>query len=396
MNPGYLQGDAHKLALWGATQQSLSIEALDADGNPIVGRGSPAIAVSSSSAALTVAGPAKTSPNVVTLAATTSGSPSAVTPGTFALNVTVTPSAQSGGSALSVTIPVVLANSAVYLGGSAIIQVYYDGNTAVPNFTITGSNTGFSFGLSTLEVDGRGTLYVTTSSAPGTILEFPAGASGNATPTITIGGASTGLNFPTGIAVDSSGTVYAANFLADSVTEYAAGTNGNATATSTISGAATLLSNPESVALDGSGTVYVVNRGNATLTEYAAGSNGNVLTSSISGPSTNLNSPGYPAVFRDGTICAFSTVSSLPAIVEFSAGSTGDAAPIRTISGAATGLVPGVSGLFTDAADNVYSVNDSTVTEYPESASGNAAPIATYTFVGIVDSAAVFPGAFAP
>jgi hypothetical protein len=392
---GYLQGDAHKLSLWGAAQQSLSIEALDADGNPIVGPGSPSIAVSSSTGALAVSGPATGSPNVVALAAVTSGSPAAVTPGTFALDVTVTPSAQSGGSTLSAKIPVVLAHSAVYLGGSGLVQVYYDGNTSVPNVAITGSNTGFSTGLSNLEVDGRGTLYVTTGGAPGTILEFPAGASGNATPTLTIAGAGTGLDLPTGIAVDSTGSVYAANFLANSVTEYAAGTNGDAPATETIAGSSTLLNDPAGIALEGSGTIYVVNRSNATITEYAAGSNGDVLTASISGPATNLSSPGYPAVFYDGTICAFSTVNALPAILEYAAGSTGNAAPIRTISGAATGLA-GVSRLFTDAGGNVYSVNDFTVTEYPESAGGNAAPTATYAFGGIVDSGAVIPAAFAP
>jgi len=50
-------------------------------------------------------------------------------------------------------------------------------------------------------------LYVANSScpscgAPASVTIYPAGATGNATPTATIAGSSTGLSVPTGIAVD--------------------------------------------------------------------------------------------------------------------------------------------------------------------------------------------------
>jgi len=89
-------------------------------------------------------------------------------------------------------------------------------------------------------------LYARSSLGrdPLTITVYAPGASGNATPTATIGGGSTGLVNPVGIAVDGAGNIYVANSAKNTVTVYAAGASGNATPTATIAGGNTGLSGP--------------------------------------------------------------------------------------------------------------------------------------------------------
>src|SRR2546422_4516677 len=69
-------------------------------------------------------------------------------------------------------------------------------------------------------------LYV-ANEAGNNILVFAAGASGNATPTATIAGGNTGLDFPYGVAHDGAGNIYATNWSfgvgSSKITAYAAG-----------------------------------------------------------------------------------------------------------------------------------------------------------------------------
>ena len=65
-----------------------------------------------------------------------------------------------------------------------------------------------------------------------------------------------------------------------------------------------------------------------------------------------------------------------PSILEFSAGSTGNIAPMRTISGSATMLsVP--RNLSVDGAGNIYVLNDLNILKFSPRAMGNAAPTST-------------------
>ena len=57
-------------------------------------------------------------------------------------------------------------------------------------------------------------------------------------------GASTGLNGPTGIALDAAGNLYVANTLGNSITVYAPGASGDAAPVATISGGHTGLNGP--------------------------------------------------------------------------------------------------------------------------------------------------------
>jgi hypothetical protein len=65
----------------------------------------------------------------------------------------------------------------------------------------------------------------------------------------------------------------------------------------------------------------------------------------------------------------------------FSAGSTGNAAPVRTIAGAATTMIAPES-LSVDSAGNVYVLNDLNILKFGPNATGNVAPSATISFVG--------------
>jgi hypothetical protein len=387
---GYLQGDAHKLSLWGPAAQSLAIEVLDADGNPIVGPGAPAISATSSASSLVVSGPVTAAPNIVTVRAAVSGNPAVVTPGVVNVVVSAQPTSQSGAATLKATIPVTIAHSILYVGGTNSITAFFDGN-GTPSATIAGSNTGLLVQVNSLAVGANGTIYAVVPG--GQLLEFPPGANGNVAPALTISGSNTGLNSPVGITVDTAGRAFVTNISSNVVTAYSAGANGNVVPSFEIAGTATLLSSPIGEALDSQNTLYVANEGNSTVTMYAAGSANNVLTASIGGSSTNLQSIEDLAIAPDGTIGAISVVNGLQAIVEFASGSSGNVAPVRTISGAATELTD-ASALVADAAGTLYAANDVNVTEYAAGANGNVAPSGVVNISPI--SLAVVPAAFMP
>ena len=67
-----------------------------------------------------------------------------------------------------------------------------------------------------IALDSRANIYVSNyeggSNHIGTITVYAAGSNGDTTPIATIGGPDTGLNHPFGIAVDSGGKIYVANF----------------------------------------------------------------------------------------------------------------------------------------------------------------------------------------
>ena len=167
--------------------------------------------------------------------------------------------------------------------------------------TIEGSGTGLNE-PSGIAVDGGGNIYVANAASDflGTgdsITIYRQGSSGNVPPIATISGVNTGLAFPTGIALDGNLNIYVANKANDTITEYAAGSNGNVAPIATIGGSNTGLDTPSAIALDSTGIIYVTNEGgfeggNASVTVYPAGSNGNVSPGlTIAGSNTQLGRP---------------------------------------------------------------------------------------------------------
>jgi sugar lactone lactonase YvrE len=315
---GYVRGDADGLRLWGSGAQRIAVNALDIDGNPIIGPGAPTIAVTSNNTSKLTVLPGTNQPNVFTLRAPTSGSPSVVTPGLVDLTVALTPPSTGGGNLFpNQLVPVRIAHSAIYIthDGGGAVTAFFDGNTS--NSTgyvnvVTGLNSGA--GLAT---DGNGTLYaaddfestITALSASGTVTTMLTSANGindpegiatdsNGTLYVTNEAAGEIQVFPPGAtsasvtlalpagqlcyydAIDSSGTLYVScqeGTGAAAVYEYPAGFSNNTSPATTI---LTATESPGAIAVDGNGTLYVVNQGVGTISVFPVGSSTASLTTS--------------------------------------------------------------------------------------------------------------------
>jgi len=255
----------------------------------------------------------------------------------------------------------------------------------VPLQTIAGSNTGLREPLG-IAVDHRGKIYVANvfgggSNGYGSILIFAPGANGNVAPVATI---DEGLDYPFGVALDTSGNVYVANNQGQSVTIYAAKTYKEIGA---ISGDDTQLY-PVGLSFDSGGNLYVANfdddgSGPGWITVYPAGARGDIKPiRQIYGHRTGLTDPGGGiALDSAGNLyIANDGYPSAQSILVYSAGAHGDAKPIRTISGPKTQLA-GADGLALDARSRIYVTTASplsgptSVLVFAPNADGNVKPV---------------------
>jgi sugar lactone lactonase YvrE len=185
------------------------------------------------------------------------------------------------------------ANSVSVFGSGA------SGNVA-PFFTIAGPDTGLS-SPAAVAIDGAGHLWVANASS-NTLTAYLAGSSGDAKPFTRIAGPATGLNEPQGLAVDADDNLLAVNTFGESVTSYplpliGPATNPNVAPIRTITGSSTGLSFPDGIDIDSSGRIYVANQFDNDITTYAAGANGNAApVATIAGGNTGLAGPGAIAV----------------------------------------------------------------------------------------------------
>ena len=275
-----------------------------------------------------------------------------------------------------------------------------------PIATISGNDTGLSYPQG-IALDSSGKIYVADDGdgTPGdgtqSVFVYPALGKGtglfNEAPTATISGSNTGLNYPIGIALDSSGKIYVADESAQSVFVYppVGKSTGllNEAPTATLSGAGTGLVSPEGIAVDSSGNIYVADDGPSSngpysVFVYSAGSHGNAAPiATIGGINTGLSAPEGIALDSGGNVyvadCpACYGYSGIPSVFVYSAGSNGNAAASATISGDSTGLMS-PQGIALDSRGKIY-VADSgadNVFVYPALGSStgllNEAPIAT-------------------
>jgi sugar lactone lactonase YvrE len=249
------------------------------------------------------------------------------------------------------------------------VNVYPPGSYAnvAPIATLAGAmtaQTGYAdkSGISkaqAIAVDAHGKIFVANGAAgynlQGNITVYPAGSNGDVRPIATIGGTSrgdrTGLNDPVGMAFDSADNLYVLNDNggpdnAGTITVFPSDANGNVAPKAIISDDAkdklTQFRQPAGMALDSANNIYVTNSSTDTIMIYTAGKFGDVVPKAIiSGPDTGLNSPQGIGVDSDGKIYVSNDGSDnngADTVTVYAPGSSGDAKPIATISGALTGL----------------------------------------------------------
>lgn len=236
-------------------------------------------------------------------------------------------------------------------------------------------------------------LYVTSSVyGAQSVSVFPATATGNAAPIRVIHGNMTQLVAPYGIAVDSGGYIYVADYLGTqsgtgnnygAVEIYGPGANGNVAPYGYISGSATGLSGPAGVAINPlNGNIYVLNNGNYSITIYAPGSTGNVAPiGTISGRRTKILGGGFGLAF-DPSGNLYVSQDGNDSVTVYAPGATGNAHPIRIISGPRTKLSSPVN-LAVDSNANLYVANQAphtghvfgSISVFSDGANRNAKPV---------------------
>jgi sugar lactone lactonase YvrE len=270
-----------------------------------------------------------------------------------------------------------------------------------PTATISGSTSAL-IGPHGVALDSKGNIYVADSSAAKVFVYPSLGSSTgllNEAPTITIGGSNTGLNSPNGIGLDSTGDIYVVNVSSVFVYPALGSSTGllNEAPTTTISTTMTTgLSFPQGIALDSSGNIYVTEcpncytggRGSPGVYVYPAGSNANIAPSTIiTGSSTDLESPQGIALDSSGNIYVADSgdgaCDGTASVYVYPAGSNANAAPSTTINGLKTSLCVPI-GITLDSSRNIYvadagfpNSNAPSVYIYPAGSTGNTAPIAT-------------------
>src|ERR1700678_4000818 len=275
-----------------------------------------------------------------------------------------------------------------------------DGSVA-PASTIAGPA---GAGFISLTVDALGSLYVGAQKFSGNvspgpeigpeILVYAPGAAGTQSPaqTITAGLQALTTNTIAAIAVDSAQNLYAVTGLAvgtgptgriyTGVAVFAPNATGTLVPSKTIVGPLTQISNNASqMATDANGNLYIASGPNLSpgyIQIFNSAATGNVApTATLAGANTTIDNAQGVAVDTAGNIYVSSSgLNGPPAILKFSAGSTGNVAPVLAITGGPNSM-ENIGNLRVDSTGNLYVVEGSTILKFAPGAKGNVAPIAT-------------------
>jgi hypothetical protein len=196
----------------------------------------------------------------------------------------------------------------------------------------------------------------------------------------TLAGPATGLNVPSGVAVDTKFNLYVSNLQGASVEVFALpSASPTASASPTPSPTASPTATPTGMTPTPSPTVA------PTPTPWNIGP-----TATISGGASGIGSPTGLAIDTNDNIYVSDQASTVctpacPAILIFAAGSNGAAAPMGHISGSNTGLVA-PTDVKVDANFNIYVADEKAgsgvVYVFAKGSTGNVAPVATLNATG--------------
>ncbi|RXH57612.1 SBBP repeat-containing protein [Granulicella sibirica] len=284
---------------------------------------------------------------------------------------------------------------------------------ATPASTITGpANVIFQ----ALAEDASGNLYVganTYNASPNTgpggvdLLVYALGSAGTSAPTRTIAGSATGLqnlssNPIASLDVDSAGNLFVAadvvvgpngpgGRIVDGISVFSPSANGNVPPSRVIAGDQTAMSGAiPQIAVTPAGGVYVgVNayQTPGSILFFPPTATGNIApTTVLGGPLTTIVNISGVAIDSAGNIYVASTTlpttndihTEVPSILVFAAGSTGNVAPTRTISGSAADF-GFIHNLRVDSTGNIYVLSGSEILKFTSSANGNVAPASAIT-----------------
>ena len=285
--------------------------------------------------------------------------------------------------------------------------------TTTPLATITGP-ANFIFGPAVIDASGYllvggQTLATMTATSVASVLIYAPAASGTAAPAQTLQLPGLFNNFIAGMAVDTAGNLYISSDVAIgsgpagrvypgiSVYTYSPAP---ASQTRTIAGDQTTILGDTEIAVDPPGNVYVTGGsyadGPQTVLIFGPKATGNVAPdATLAGPNTTLYfirgiatdvlGNIYIASLAQNTSGVGGPLSGVASILEFSPGATGNVAPIRTITGPATGMGE-IGNLQVDSAGNIYVLDGSSIHKFAPDAKGNVAPAATITSSSFVES----------
>jgi DNA-binding beta-propeller fold protein YncE len=138
---------------------------------------------------------------------------------------------------------------------------------------------------------------------PPSITVYSKNATGDTPPVRVIQGPKTGLNWPTGIAIDQDrGDLYVTNDTTDAILVFDADASGDVAPRRVLKGAKTGLKNPTGLALDMQhGELWVANFGNHTATAYRLNAQGDtaplrtIRAAPQGTPSLMIGNPGAVA-----------------------------------------------------------------------------------------------------
>ena len=217
----------------------------------------------------------------------------------------------------------------------------------------------------------QATIYVSMEGQ--VVATWEDDANGDVAPTTTITGASTNLNTPYGIDVDSN-YIYVANQSRQGITVYPIDGNGDLAPVRQISGSSTRLSGVEGIAVDGN-WIYVTSSNRIVV--FPLDADGDVAPArEISGTTTTLSSPRKIDVDGDWIYVADPGDNS---IKSFPIDAAGNVPPARTIVGASTllsghyALAVG-SGWIYATSYGIAGAPPYNVLVFPNDASGDVAP----------------------